>query len=230
MERTIKQDGHEGTSISFPIPPGDASLFAHKATGDVLTFLARNPHDRYTISDLASNLDLTKPAISRAVDSLAGNGLVVDDPKGNRREVTINSLRLSRPDDPLVGIPQPEFHDPVGTAVNELQYNLEGVVGIVLYGSVAKGEADRRSDIDLWAVVTGDRAENQREANGVVKRLENETFDGNRYGFDVDVEAAEAVGRYVENIREILRSGIVIYQTNEFERIKDHIFERANDE
>lgn len=230
MERNTKQEGSEGVSISLPIPPGDESLFKHKATPRLLTFLAQNPHDRFTITDLATNLGLTKPAVSRAVDSLAKNDLVIDDREGNRREVTINSMRLTLPEDPLVSIPQPEFHEPVGSAVNELQYTLEGVVGIILYGSVARGEADRRSDIDLWVVVSGDRAEHQREANQVVKRLEDETFDGNRYGFDVDVEAAQAVGRYVDDIREILRSGIVVYQTNEFERIKDLIYEGVNDE
>lgn len=230
MERSTKQNGPEGTSISVPIPPGDASLFAHKATGDVLTFLARHPHDRYTISDLASNLELTKPAVSRAVDSLAANALVVDDPKGNRREVTINSLRLSRPDDPLLTIPQPEFHRPVGEAVTVLKYRLDDVIGIVLFGSVARGAADRRSDIDLWVVVEDDRAENQREANRAVKDLEDESFDGERYGFDVDVEAAQAVGTYVDDLREILRSGITLYQTSGFERVEQLVFEGAQNE
>jgi predicted nucleotidyltransferase len=48
---------------------------------------------------------------------------------------------------------------------------LESVVGIGLYGSVARGEADRRSDIDLWVFVAEDRLENQRTANHVRQDL-----------------------------------------------------------
>ncbi|QSG16411.1 Minimal nucleotidyltransferase (plasmid) [Halapricum desulfuricans] len=45
------------------------------------------------------------------------------------------------------------------------------VVGIILYGSVARGEADRRSDIDLWILARPERAESQREANAIARDL-----------------------------------------------------------
>ena len=106
-------------------------------------------------------------------------------------------------------------------AVDELTSHLNGAVGIVLYGSVARGEADRRSDIDLWVLSQSDRAVNQRKANTVVRHLEDMTFDGSRYAYDIDVEVVQTVPTYTEDIREIVVSGIPIYQTNNFETVEN---------
>lgn len=51
------------------------------------------------------------------------------------------------------------------------------IAGIVLYGSVARGDADRRSDIDLWVLVEDDRMANQepRTAYGKTSKTRNST-------------------------------------------------------
>jgi predicted nucleotidyltransferase len=81
-------------------------------------------------------------------------------------------------------IPPTEFHRPVRTATERLAEKLDGVVGVVLYGSVARGEADRRSDIDLWVAVRADRPSNQRAASRVESELESRRLPTNstRYG------------------------------------------------
>jgi predicted nucleotidyltransferase len=116
----------------------------------------------------------------------------------------------------------------VKAAVDELTDRLEGVIGIVLYGSVARGEADRRSDIDLWVLTTNDRAPNQREANAVGRDLEDAEFDGNRYAYDIDVEAVQAIPTYTEDIREIVVSGIPIYSTTKFETVEKLLLEEGD--
>ena len=55
--------------------------------------------------------------MAKAVDTLVANDLITDRRDGNTRLVQINRERLSRPDDPLLQIPQAEFHAPVRTAV-----------------------------------------------------------------------------------------------------------------
>jgi len=127
--------------------------------------------------------------------------------------------------------PQPEYHQPVKAAVTELRENINDVVGIILYGSVARGEADRRSDIDLWVLTRSGRAESQREANAIARDLEDTEFDGDRYAYDIDVEAVQAIPAYTEDIREIVVSGIPVYKTNDFETVENLLLEEgATDE
>lgn len=137
--------------------------------------------------------------------------------------VRINRDRLYVPGNPYLQIPQSEFHAPVQTAVETLTDDLEGVIAVVLYGSVAQGEADRRSDIDLWVLVEADRMQNQRKANRIRQRLEEESFDGGRYEYDIDVEALQAVPNYLDNLREIVIGGITLYETDEFRTVRDMI-------
>jgi predicted nucleotidyltransferase len=165
------------------------------------------------------------------VDVLSANDLVIESPKSNQRLVQINRQRLSIPDDPILRIPQSEYHDPVKTAVTELRENIEDVVSIILYGSVARGEADRRSDIDLWVLTRSGRAVSQREANAVARDLEDRKFDGDRYAYDIDVEAVQAIPTYTDDIREIVVSGIPVYKTSDFETVENLLLEeRTTDE
>ena len=113
-------------------------------------------------------------------------------------------------------------------ATLDVSVSLDGVIGIVLYGSVARGEADRRSDIDLWVLTTKDRGPNQREANAVGRDLEDAEFDGNRYAYDIDVETVHAIPTYTEDVRGIVVSGIPIYSTNKFETVENFLLEEGD--
>jgi predicted nucleotidyltransferase len=161
------------------------------------------------------------------VSVLSANDLVVDSPEGNQRLVQINRQRLSIPDDPITRIPQSEFHQPVKTAVTKLRENISDLVGIILYGSVARGEADRRSDIDLWILTRSGRAEGQREANAIARDLEDREFNGERYAYDLDVEAVQAIPAYTDDIRDIIVSGIPVYKTSDFETVENLLLEQG---
>ena len=52
------------------------------------------------------------------------------------------------------------------------------------------------------------------------KELESREFDGERYGYDIDVESVSSVPMYTEEIREIVSSGIPLYKTENFETVK----------
>jgi predicted nucleotidyltransferase len=219
-----------GATIELDVPAQDATLFGSQAVHDILSFLCRYHTEEFSITELADAVDYSQPSVSKAVDVLAANDLVVERRDGNRRTVHIDRDRLSRPDDPFLQIPQAEFQSPVRAAVSELRDRLESVIGIVLYGSVARGEGDRRSDIDLWVLVAEDRLENQRTANHVRQDLENETFDTGRYAYDIDVEALPAVPNYTEDLREILSDGLVVHSTEKFDTVQNMIFHGDLDE
>jgi len=230
MDHNTDNSTDAGISISLPIPARDANLFNHKATNDVLLFLSHYRFDEYSLRTLADCVDHPKQSVRRAVDVLLANDLLTETAESNRRLVSINRDRLDVPDDPILRIPQSEFHEPVKAATDRLESALDDVVGIVLYGSVARGEADRRSDIDLWALVRTDRAANQRAANTVARTLEETRFDGERYDYDVDVEAVGSIPAYTDEIREIVLSGITVYGTPDFETVENLLLEGVDDD
>ena len=225
MNHSTDHNEQIGTSISLPIPIRDPDLFKHKATSDLLSFLSTHRFNEFSLRDLADRTDHSPQSARRAVDVLVANGLVDESRDGTRRLVRIDRRRLTVPEDPILRVPQPEYHQPVETAVTELRDSVDDVVGIVLYGSVARGEADRRSDIDLWVLTRSDRAEGQRAANAVARDLEDRRFDGDRYEYDVDVEAVEAVPTYAEDVRDIVLSGIPVYATSDFDLVENLLLE-----
>lgn len=224
MESKTNTDTGAGSKVSLDIPTQDTTIFKSQAVHDVLSFLCRYHTDEFSITELADAVDYSRPTITKAVDTLVANDLVTDRRDGNTRLVQINRERLSRPDDPLLQIPQAEFHTPVRTAVEHLLEQLDTAIGIVLYGSVARGAADRRSDIDLWVLVEEDRMTNQRTANTIRKDLEEQAFDTGRYAYEIDVEALPAVPSYTEELQEILSDGIVIHDTEKFETVREMVF------
>lgn len=210
-----------GAHISVEIPLRDERLFKSGATGDILLFLIRNRDESFSITDIAKTVDYSRPAVTKAVDVLSGNELVIETRDGQRRLIQINRNRLTLPGDPYLEVPQAEFHTPVKTASKKLVNELDDVLAVVLYGSVARGEADRRSDIDLWVLVRNNRMENQRQANRIRQSLEDQTFEGDRYDFEIDVEGLQGVPNYAEDIQEILNDAITLYKTDEFDTVRN---------
>lgn len=227
-----EQDGSSGMSISLEIPTKEPGLFKHSATNDLLLFLANHRFDEYTIRGLAERMEYSKGTISNTVHVLEANDLVDVEHGGPAKHVSINTDRLDVPDDPILRIPQSEYHEPVRAALQELTHELDSLAGIILYGSVARGEADRQSDIDLWVLVTDDRMGAQRKVNDIVQSLEDEPFNepGERFDFHVDVEDTTSLPQYTEDITRIINSGITIHSTENFEKAKTIITEIVEDD
>jgi len=230
MNRETENRDSSGTSISLSIPSLDPDLFKHKATSDVLLFLTNHRFNNFSLREIANQIGYSHQSVRRAVNVLRSNELVVESRKSNQRLVQINRRRLSVPEDPILRVPQLEYHQPVKAAVTQLRENISDVVGIILYGSVARGDADRRSDIDLWVLTRSGRAESQREANAIARELEETEFDGDRYAYDIDVEAVQAIPSYTEDIRKIVVSGIPVYKTSDFETVENLLLEEGGDD
>lgn len=224
MQSNSNIDAEAGSRITLDVPARDADLFRSQAAHDVLSFLSRYHTDEFSITELTDTVDYSQPSISKATDVLVANDLVVERREGNTRRVHINRSRLLRPDDPFLQIPQAEFQAPVRAAVDEIVDRLDGVIGIVLYGSIARGEADRRSDVDLWVLVEEDRMANQRTANSVRQELEDQEFAPGRYAYDIDVESLPAVPNYTDELRDTLGDGLVVHDTEKFETIRSMVF------
>jgi len=132
----------------------------------------------------------------------------------------------------LSGVESPHSHRGIQISLGisaGISVLVDNLVGIILYGSVARGEADRRSDIDLWVLTRSGRAVNQREANAVARELEERVFDGDRYAYDIDIESVNSIPDYTAAIREIVVSGIPIYTTDDFETVEEYLLEVSSD-
>lgn len=230
MSQNVRAGDGSGISVRMPVPANDADLYGPGATDDVLSFLSRHPYEAFTPGELAEPIEFSEMTIRRAVHLLEANDLVEFKPEGNRKPVQINRSRLAVPDDPVLRIPQEEFHGPVKRAVEELRSELDGVIGIVLHGSVARGDADRRSDVDLWIVVEGDRAANQRVANRVRDELEDQRFEGDRYAFHLTVESIDSVPTFTDDIREIVVGGVTLFETDRFTKLRNILAHGETDE
>ena len=133
---------------------------------------------------------------------------------------------MSKPADPVLRIPQPEFHAPVRTALDRLQTELDDVRGVLVFGSVARGQADRQSDIDLWVLAAGSRGE-QHRANEIATELGQERFDGERYEFQVMVESIDSSHGYVDGLVDIFTDAITLYDSEVLPDLKAAVLDTA---
>ena len=213
----------EGATVAVAVPALDANLYRYEATNPVLHFLVDNPYAQQTIRELSRLTDYSHPAVKNAVDVLAANDIVHVEAEGNQKQISINRSRITKPTDPILTIPQPEFHAPVREAAGQLYDTLDDVKGIIVFGSVARGTADRQSDIDLWALVQDNRGTNQRRANEIATTLEGERFNGDRYEFQILVESARSALNVGDRLTEILTSGITVVDTQTLRRFKQEV-------
>lgn len=209
--------------LTLPLPLPNKRLFRYAATSDILALLANNPHTRFSIRDIRRATDHSPSSVTDTIDLLAETDLVHITREGNKKLVQINRERLSKPDDPILRIPQAEFHDPIRILVDQLQDQLDNVAGILIFGSVARGEADRASDIDCFVLVTDEKATAQRRAHELARDLESQRFDGDRFQFQVLVESGRSVTNIGERLREIFTEAIVLYETDELQDAKQEV-------
>lgn len=215
----------EQATVGLPIPTPDPNLFRHTATDDLLQLLLDNPYEQFTIRELSRLTDNAAQSVKRAVDVLEANGLVVVEAEGNRRLVGINRTRVTKPDDSVLRIPQPEFQGPVRAALDRIRDELAEVHGVLVFGSVARGQADRQSDIDLW-VLAGDRAD-QHRANELAKALGQKQFDGDRYEFQILVETLESARSHGDRLEDVFADAITLEDSDTLHDLKHEVMSDA---
>lgn len=215
----------EQTQICLDFPFPDERIFRYQAMQDVLHHLINNPFEGFSQQDLATMTGADVSSISRSVDLLEKTGVVTVG-EGRPSQIRIDQDHLER-SDPLFSIPQPEFRKPVNEFLDVLHDRTEradavtDLVGVVLFGSVARGDADRSSDIDLFVVVTGDGTHGRRIGTKTARELEAQSFDGDRYQFEVLVETPDSALSRRGNLKQIFDEGIVLVQHDRLQEIRD---------
>lgn len=172
-ESSNDPENHAGNAfLALPVPIRDGDLFKHSGSAPILNFLTDNPEFGLSVRQLSRLTEVSDRATADAVDALAANGLVEVHHEGNARRVRIDRSRLHDPEDPIERIPQVAYRTPVRVIARYVRDELDDVLGIVLFGSVARGDADRNSDVDLWVLVANDLLEQRNVANRLARELE----------------------------------------------------------
>ncbi|SER36386.1 nucleotidyltransferase domain-containing protein [Natrinema salaciae] len=210
-------------------PDADADVFRIKAADDILRLLVDAHETEFTIPDLVDATDVTRSTVWRAVELLERIGAVRIRETPQRNYVAIDPDRLQK-DDPILAVDQSEFHAPIRAFVERVRTaiadadDVDTILGIVVFGSVARGEADRQSDIDLFVVVDGDRTSARRIVTDVVAELREQRFDGDRFDFEPYVESAESAQRAGSKLREIFAEGITVDGDDQLQSLRKEVF------
>jgi len=209
-------------------PDTDTGIFRIGVADDILRLLADAHETEFTIPELVDATDVTRSTVWRAVDLLDSIGAVQIRETPQRNYVAINPNRLQK-DDPVLAIEQSEFHTPIRTFIEHIQEafadadDISELLGIVVFGSVARGDADRQSDIDLFVVVEGNRTTARRIVTDVVADLQTQRFDGDRFEFEPYVESAESARRAGSKLREIFAEGITVYGSDQLQSVRKSV-------
>ncbi len=206
-------------------PAGDTDVFRIGAADEILRLLVDAHDEEFTIPELVAATGAARSTVWRAVDLLDGLGVLTIRETPQRNYVSIDRTVLEK-DDPILAIEQPEFHEPVRTFVREVRAvvssssEIDRLVGITVFGSVARGDADRRSDVDVFVVVEGDRTAARRAVAGVASDLRDRQFDGDRYDFEQYVESVESAKRAGKKLQDVFDDGITVYETERFQKLR----------
>lgn len=210
--------------VRLPLP--DEQIFRYGAMDDIVEIVAQNPSSEFSNRDLQRLTGYGGPSVSNALSLLTGMELLVRRDTGTKTLYRINEQRLHDADDPFLEIPQTEFREPLKRFVRRVDEELSTVAGTVCFGSVARGEADRMSDIDIFLLV-GDDDElipARRTVSDIARELEGQPVDGQRYEFEVFVESAESARRRGNDLQRIFQEGIVLADSEPLQRLKHDLF------
>jgi predicted nucleotidyltransferase len=209
-------------------PDPDTDVFRIGAADDILRLLADAHDTEFTIPELVDATGVTRSTVWRAVELLDSIGAIQIRETPQRNHIAIDPNRL-RKDDPILAIPQSEFHAPIRAFVARVQATLtdaddvKDLVGIVIFGSVARAEADRQSDIDCFVVVDGDRTTARRRIADVVADLQSDRFDGDRFAFEPYVESVESARRAGAKLHDIFAEGITVYGSDQLDSLRKEV-------
>jgi predicted nucleotidyltransferase len=221
VDSMVDQDG---PGVLLPIPLGEDKVFRNQATDDILELLYRNPHEEFGVRQLREITGHGAQTVDTALTLLEQLDLIQTRREGNKKLTSINRDRVQKPDDPLLEIQQEEFRNPVKAFSDRVEEVQGGnLVGILLFGSVARGEADRASDIDIQVIVEDDLLQSRREIQDIRQEMEESKFGGERYEFQVLVESVETAEQYGDKLQEIFSEAVTIYSTDQLEELRQVI-------
>jgi predicted nucleotidyltransferase len=224
MLTVVIMTDQNSSGVILPVPLSEERLFRNQAMDDITELLYRNPHEEFGVRQLREVTGHGAQTVDTAIKLLEQVELIQTKREGNQKLISINRDRIHKPDDPILEIPQEEFRTPVKTFVDKVETNQkDNLVGVMLFGSVARGEGDRTSDIDIQVIVKEALLESRRRVQDIRQDIEEQKFDGQRYELQVLVESVETAEDYGNELQEIFSEAITLYRTDALDELRKRI-------
>jgi predicted nucleotidyltransferase len=208
--------------LHLPLP--DEQVFRYQAMDEIIQLVSENPTREFGNRELRTLTGYAGPSVTKSLDLLQQLRVLTIRTEGNRTLYSINSDILREPADPILAIQQKEFRQPIEAFIENSLNELDSIVGIIVFGSVARGEADRASDIDCLVLVENEVVKARRTVQDVIASLQQQRFDGERYVFETLVESVQTASNRRAELRPIFQEGIVVHETEALDRVRDTVF------
>lgn len=177
---TEKVSADEGSRLS-------EVLFNQKAY-QILAHLLDSPDGEFSISEIKESVEVSRPVISKVVDSLKDIGVVNKRKKGNLYLISVNvDSTYYKPLQEILQLDSKPLKEAAEELLEGMEEEglLEDVVSVYLFGSVARGVPRTDSDIDLLFVHDDLSEENKKSVQNFVSKMEkrlNVSFSITWYG------------------------------------------------
>jgi len=166
---------------------------------EVLQYLVNNRGKRFSIGEIADDVDASYKTVQVFIDTLEEFGFVESEKHGRTRIVSVNS------DSPFLDvferlgeIDSKPFREVAGDFAEEMYERCpEKIESIILFGSVARGMAVSGSDIDLLILV--EDGEMEEEVNQEAWSLRDRYVDKEGLSINVITQTVEAFKRNLRN-------------------------------
>ncbi len=166
-----------------------------------LSVFFRNPHRTFHLREVAKLSGLPPSTAKRYADVLSGDGLLVEKRSGRMRLFRAN---MSSPVFRHLKIVRSLEEIQISGITEHLSENIQGVFSIVVFGSVAKGEDDEGSDLDLLVI---GRKPRRLDLHGFESKLKREVSPTVLKWSEWKKKCREDRAFYTE----VLASGIPLY-------------------
>lgn len=209
--------------VTLPLP--DEQIFRYEAMDTILEITAQTPSAAFSNRELQELTGFGGPSVSKALSILEKMGLLVRCETGRKTLYRINTDRLHGATDPYMDIQQSEFRRPLRRFTECVADAVSSLAGVLCFGSVARGEADRASDLDVFVLVADDDdlVSARRTISSIKHDIETEPIEGQRYEFEVFVESDASARTRGEVLRPIFQEGITLYSTETLQAVKQDV-------
>lgn len=199
-------------------------IFSSRIGVKVLIEIGRKPYKEFYLNELSKNLKIGLGRTKTILDDLVREGILVKNNSGNRILYRLNSNNILSFEivkfanlDSLLKVPE-KFRTAINNSLGKYEEILgENLVSVVIFGSVATGEAKAWSDIDIFILVKRGLSKNVRdkvlhvffEISDVFSQISEEHI----YTEDQFINGYEIGNDFLINV---MKSGIIVYDRNNF--------------
>ncbi len=189
-----------------------------KTDFEVLNFLIENINNEYSIKEIAEKLKRTYVKVHNSIKRLSNKKIIKEIVKGKSHYCSISYkdnvdivcfIKSQKAKEFL------EKNKKISLIISDITTSMKSPDYIlVLFGSYAKGNADKHSDIDITIVTSAEYKENAERVINSVKRLSNQKIHSLEFAYNEFIEMLKSKEANVG--KEIVKNNIIFKGFEQF--------------